>query len=339
MSDDSQDPRRTDLEAWVRRIRPNRAWRFAPASADASFRRYFRARSDQQRYIVMDAPPEHEPLDAFMQVAGWLADWGVLAPRVHADEPDAGFLLLDDLGDTVLLDRVDAPEAIPLLEQAIDALVDLQVKAQASPRLQKLPAYDTDVLLREMRLFPEWFLQRHHGLDPSAKRRAALDQLMALVAAEVTAQPSGFVHRDYHSRNLMVADGRLVGMLDFQDAMHGPLCYDIVSLLRDCYVVWPEHVQRQGLERWSAGLTDAGVWSAVPRTVTRWFDFTGVQRHLKVLGIFCRLHHRDGKSNYLNDLPRVQQHLLDVCARYPELAPLGDMLSDFDVPTPVGGAL
>lgn len=338
MGDDSEDRRLAELKAWVRQVRPNRDWMFSPASADASFRRYFRARSPQQSYIVMDAPPEHEPLDAFVRVAGWLTDWDVPAPRVHAEDRRAGFLLLDDLGGTVLLDRVESADAITLLDQAIDALIDLQVKAAGSTRLRDLPPYGVDFLMQEMRLFPEWYLRRHHGVTQTPERAEAIERVMRAIANEVAAQPRGFVHRDYHSRNLMVSNGRLTGMLDFQDAMHGPLCYDIVSLLRDCYVIWPDHVQRDGLERWTTGLVDAGIWAPAPEDLRRWFDFTGVQRHLKVLGIFCRLHHRDGKPSYLNDLPRVQHHLFEVCKRYPELDLLREVLADFDVPVPVGGA-
>lgn len=330
MSDDRQDGRLAELRAWLQAIRPNRDWTFSVASADASFRRYFRAQTPQQRLIVMDAPPDKEPVQDFVRIAGWLADWGVAAPRVHAVDAEAGFVLLDDLGDTVLLDRVGEADAVPLLEQAIDALVHLQAQAAGSRQLEALPAYDAAFLADEVALCPQWFLQAHFGQVPDAAEHAMLSEQFGRIVSSVVAQPQGLVHRDYHSRNLMVGSGRLRGMLDFQDAMHGPMCYDIVSLLRDCYVVWPDHVQRTGLERWATGLVDAGIWTAVPDEVQRWFDFTGMQRHLKVLGIFCRLHHRDGKSGYLQDLPRVMRHLLSVMQRYPELAALHGYLAPFE---------
>lgn len=329
MSDDTQDRRLAALRTWLQTIRPNREWSISVASADASFRRYFRAQAQRQRFIVMDAPPDKEPVQDFVRVAGWLADWGVAAPRVHAVDAQSGFVLLDDLGDTVLLDRVGADDAVPLLEQSIDALVQLQARAAGSRQLDALPAYDVSFLADEMALCPQWFLQVHFGESLSGDQQTMIAQQFELITRAVAAQPRGFVHRDYHSRNLMVGEGRLRGMLDFQDAMHGPLSYDIVSLLRDCYVIWPEHVQRNGLERWATGLADAGVWAAVPGDLQRWFDFTGMQRHLKVLGIFCRLHHRDGKAGYLPDLPRVMNHLLTVMARYSELDALRALLTPF----------
>ncbi len=294
--------------------------RLEPASADASFRRYFRAwHRDGETRVVMDAPPGKEDIRPYLKVTQLLERCGVHVPHIDAVDEARGFLLLEDLGGTHLLARLKAGGDVDALYgAALDALASIQL---APPALSaELPPYDRAVLEREMQLLPEWFCARHLQLTADPVRDALLARTMDFLVREVLAQPRVLVHRDYHSRNLMVLEPGGIGVLDFQDALAGPLAYDLVSLLKDCYIAWP----RDRVEGWVASyrekIRDSGLVDGVSDTqFLRWFDIVGLQRHLKVLGIFARLWYRDGKSGYLADLPLTLEYVRDTAHRYPEL--------------------
>lgn len=292
-----------------------------PASSDASFRSYHRVNAqDGCRYILMDAPPGQEDCRPFIKVAGLLRDAGVHAPEVLRQDLESGYLLLEDLGDTTYLDALaDRTRAEPLYADAITALVRMQGIDEGSAAL---PEFDDALLDYEFSLFREWFLGEHLGMQPPGALAAAEQAL----AANFHAQPRVFVHRDYHSRNLMWLDAGNPGVLDFQDAVRGPLTYDLASLLRDCYVAWPEERVTAwiGLYRRLAGT--AGIDVSDAATFRGWFDLTGVQRHLKATGIFSRLNHRDGKPRYLADIPRTMGYVRAACRRYPALQAFGAWL-------------
>jgi len=293
-----------------------------PASSDASFRRYFRVHLEEGSRIAMDAPPEREPLAPYLHVARALYRLGLNVPRVLAVDLDHGFLLLTDLGDTLYLDALNEETVDRLYGDALGALATLQA---CGP--EDLPPYDRPLLLQEMELFREWYLEHHLGAALGRTEQEALEQIFTLLADEALSQPQVPVHRDYHARNLMVCDHN-PGILDFQDAVIGPVTYDLVSLLRDCYIAWP----RERVEAWALGYHDLALHHGVLHNhceaqFLRWFDLMGVQRHLKAVGIFARLHHRDGKSSYLNDIPRTLGYLREVAGRYPELEPLQEVLA------------
>jgi len=326
------DPRLALLRHWLEHGLGWSDTTLAPASADASFRRYFRVTRPGGTCIAMDAPPEKENVEPYIAVAGMLADIGVNAPHVLVRNASDGFLLLTDLGSvTYLADLAERGRPGPLYADAIAALVRIQ--ARGAVHAGNLPPYDEKLLRFEMSLFTDWLLARHLGLAPGQDEMRELAVVFDLLVDSALAQPRVFVHRDYHSRNLMVCDTGNPGILDFQDAVHGPLTYDLVSLLRDCYIEWPQpqvvewalEFRRQAV---AAGV-DAGDSEA---RFLRWFDLMGVQRHLKASGIFARLWHRDGKPGYLPDVPRTLGYVVQACARHPDLAPLGTLVRDTILP-------
>ena len=272
----------------------------------------------------MDAPPAHEDCRPFIHVARLLADAGVNAPEVLARDIDRGYLLLTDLGTTTYASALDARSAPTLYADAIDALI----LWQRASRADTLPAYDDALLRRELRLFPDWYVALHLRATLDERQSAALERIFNVVLANNLAQPRAFVHRDYHSRNLMVTTPN-PGVLDFQDAVYGPITYDLVSLLRDAYVEWDEERQLDWAVRYWERARAAAL-SVDPDFGTFWRDFEwmGVQRQLKVLGIFARLAIRDGKTAYVNDMPRVLGYLRRAAARYRELDPLTELLDE-----------
>jgi aminoglycoside/choline kinase family phosphotransferase len=326
------DPRLDRLRLWLEH---GLGWRdagLAPASADASFRRYFRVTHSGETCIAMDAPPDREDVEPYLRVAAMLRDTGVNAPRVVARNADEGFLLLTDLGSiTYLAELADRSRADVLYADAVRALVRIQDGGRS--HAAGLPPYDEKLLRFEMSLFTDWLLGRHLGLELTAAESAALCRILDRLVANALEQPRVFVHRDYHSRNLMVCPDANPGILDFQDAVHGPLTYDLVSLLRDCYVSWP---QSKVLEWARSFLEQARVADVVhgvdEATFLRWFDLMGVQRHLKASGIFARLWHRDGKPGYLPDVPRTLGYVVEACARHDELHPLGELVGERVLP-------
>ncbi|MEO7917327.1 MAG: phosphotransferase [Dokdonella sp.] len=292
----------------------------APASVDASFRSYWRSTGKQGCHVVMDAPPEHENIAPWLGVAARLDRAGVHVPHVVASDASQGFVLMEDLGNRTYLPELDDASVDALYGDALDALLKMQTTADA----EGLPAYDRDRLIIEMRLLPTWFLERHLGASLDPATNAVIEQAFDWLASVAAEQPTVFVHRDYHSRNLLITDRGNPGVIDFQDAVLGPLTYDLVSLLRDCYIEWED----ARVEGWVEGyrqralaerLIDASVDANQFR---RWFDLIGIQRHIKVLGIFCRLWYRDGKSQYLGDLTLVWRYTIRIARRYPELADL-----------------
>jgi aminoglycoside/choline kinase family phosphotransferase len=322
--------------------------RIEPASSDASFRRYFRIFAGRvaegrgagsgRTFIVMDAPPGKEDVRPYLKVSRLLEGMGVHVPHVHETDIEKGLLLLEDLGATLYLTRLNAgddPES--LYGDALNALADIQVKGRDAAA--ELPPYDRAALLRELALMPEWFCARHLNLTLSAGDQAVITAAFEFLITEALLQPRVFVHRDYHSRNLMVIRERNPGVIDFQDALCGPIGYDLVSLLKDCYISWP----RERVERWVRGYRALlvsrggtalaeGLAGKDEREFLRWFDLIGVQRHIKVLGIFARLWYRDGKAGYLQDLPLTLEYVRDTCTRYPELSDLSRFVEQYLVP-------
>jgi N-acetylmuramate 1-kinase len=321
--------RQQQLTEWLHSLFPNENFAIAPASADASFRRYFRATFENRTLIVMDAPPQHEDCRPFLHVARLFEEAGTHVPHVHAQDLEQGFLLLSDLGNTTYLQALSTANARELYGSATDALI----KIQLASRDNKLPPYDEALLLREMRLFPEWYIGKHLGVTLSDAQNAKLETVFARIIANNLAQPKVYVHRDYHSRNLMVTEPN-PGIIDFQDAVYGPITYDLASLFKDAYIHWKEAEIIDWLIRYwekarKAGLPVADDFSIFYRD----YEWMAVQRHLKVLGIFARLYHRDGKEGYLKDLPQVMAYLRAACVRYIDLKPLLNLL---DVLEPTG---
>lgn len=313
--------RRAALEQWIAGLRADVAGPLAPASVDASFRRYFRVPVAGGSLVAMDAPPAHEDVRPFVEVARRLATAGIHVPEILAVDAARGFVLMTDLGTSGYLERLgDDPG--PLYDDAIAALVRMQARAP----VDGLPAYDAGRLGAELDLFPEWYVRRHLGLEPPAPWWRNWEATRAALIDSALAQPRVFVHRDYMARNLVVSEPN-PGVLDFQDAVAGPLSYDPVSLVRDAFVSWPPAVEARLLECYRARAADAGL--PVPDDAAafrRDVDRMGAQRHLKVLGIFARLHHRDGKAHYIADAPRFRAYLARESGADPGLAALRELL-------------
>jgi aminoglycoside/choline kinase family phosphotransferase len=337
-TNDHADPRLTRLERWIAGLPGPAVERIAPASADASFRRYFRVHRGGDTQIAMDAPPEQEGLDAWLRVARLLAATGVHVPAVIAVDAEQGFVLMGDLGRRHYLESLgQGVDPEPLYADAVDALVRMQSAGAAAAT--ELPRYDRDLLMRELELFPEWFLGRHLSLPADEGERRLIGRTFEWLCDEALGQPVVLVHRDYHSRNLLVRPEGNPGIVDFQDAVLGPVTYDLVSLLKDCYVVWPRAQMLAWLDRYRAGAQAAGIDVGRNRDeFLRWFDRMGLQRHLKVLGIFARLWHRDGKPGYLGDLPRVLDYTLEVTGATADLAEFDRYLRKQVVPAFTGVA-
>ena len=326
------------LHAWLAATLPGQPFDLAPASADASFRRYFRltfADGSPSR-IVMDAPPEQEDVRPWLHVAELFRAAGAHVPEVLAQDLDQGFLLLSDLGSTTYLNALQPPagqapdlhRAAHLYADALGALAAIQ----CASRPGVLPEYDRALLLRELQLFPEWYIARHKGVTLTDKESATLDAAFEKILAVNLAEPQVFVHRDYHSRNLMLLEpsaglGANPGIIDFQDAVYGPISYDLVSLFKDAYIRWDEDFILDLLIRYWETARKLGLpVRAAFADFHRDFEWMGVQRHIKVLGIFARLYHRDGKDGYLADMPLVTDYLRRACKRYRDLGPLLKLL-------------
>jgi len=330
------------LENWLVAQFPDRQFTLSPASADASFRRYFRIKFDDGRtLIVMDAPPQQEDCSSFLQVASQFSAAGVHVPQILAQNLLRGFLLLSDLGNTTFLQALNGnsngidsvardADASRLYSDATNALLKIQLVSR--PGL--LPDYDEALLRRELNLFPDWYLAYHLQVTPVASQKAQLDAIFRLILQNNLAQPRVFVHRDYHSRNLMVTSPN-PGILDFQDAVYGPITYDLVSLFKDAYIRWDEERILDWLIRYWEQARKLQLPVAASFTdFYRDFEWMGVQRHLKVLGIFSRLNYRDGKSGYLKDIPLVADYLRKACERYRELNPLLTLLDRWEINRP-----
>jgi N-acetylmuramate 1-kinase len=320
------DARLALLQGWLARDLGLRPVRIERASSDASFRRYFRVVCADGTLIAMDAPPETEDVRPYLHVTSLLEPLGIHVPHVHAADAARGFVLLEDLGSTHYLARLGAgDDPQRLYGDALQALAEIQLRGAAAAA--QIPPYDRAPLARELALMPEWFLERHLALELAAGEREMIGAACEFLIGEALSQPQVFVHRDYHSRNLMVVGERNPGVLDFQDALRGPVGYDLVSLLKDCYISWP----RERVVEWVNGYRSllqgrGGRVGGSPREFLRWFDLIGAQRHIKVLGIFARLWYRDGKPGYLRDLPLTLDYVRATCRLYPELAALSEFI-------------
>jgi aminoglycoside/choline kinase family phosphotransferase len=314
--------RQKQLAGWLKSLFPEEEFVLTSASADASFRRYFRATFPDRTLIVMDAPPEHEDCRPFLHVARLFEQAGAHVPHVYAQELKQGFLLLSDLGDTTYLQALnnrDTASARSLYEAATNALIKIQLASTE----KELPPYDEALLIREMRLFPEWYIAKHLKVTLSESQISSLEKVFARIIANNLAQPRVYVHRDYHTRNLMQLNEDNPGILDFQDAVYGPITYDLASLFKDAYIGWEEALVMDWLIRyWEKARKARLPVHSDFADFYRDYEWMGVQRHIKVLGIFARLHHRDGKAGYLQNMPLVMTYLRAACARYIDLKPL-----------------
>ncbi len=332
------DDRQQQLNVWLGQTLPDANFKLTTASADASFRRYFRVNLanpylGNQTLIAMDAPPPQEDCTPFVKVAKQFLDAGLNVPKVIAQDLANGFLLLSDLGNDTYLQHLSNETAQMLYGDATNALIKLQLASKN----HDLPAYDEALLTREMQLFPDWYVNKHLGQTLNAEQQGWLQQTFTALNKNILSQGQVTVHRDYHSRNLMVTHENTPGILDFQDAVHGAITYDLVSLLKDAYIQWDEEqIIDMAVRYWEpakkAGLPVANDFSEFYRD----FEWMGAQRHIKVLGIFARLYHRDGKDGYLKDMPLVMHYLRKVCERYVELRPMLRLLDALEgrIPRP-----
>lgn len=327
-----KDSRQEALKLWayakIRHLNPHvGALEWSMVSGDASFRRYFRWKNDDTSWICVDAPPEHENSEQFIKVANMLTV--VNAPQVIDYDLGDGFMLLSDLGDQLylplLLNPADsALSADTLYKDAIDGLITMQSIDDAD----SLPAYDSSLLNTEMELFREWFLGRYLNYRLSEQEHKLLDDTFAMLTESAIEQPQVFVHRDYHSRNIMYVEGKKPGIIDFQDAVYGPVTYDLLSLLRDCYIQWPQ----DKVQEWVDYFIEQSPLSVDKQTFMQWFDWMGLQRHIKVAGIFSRLNFRDGKSGYLKDIPLTLNYILQQAENYPQMGNFHQWLSETIMP-------
>ena len=318
----SMDQRLNALTNWLINSTAIELEKIEPASQDASFRRYFRAysksESETKQYIIMDAPPETERIQPFLDIAQQLAELGLHTPHVYQVEQELGFILLEDLGTRTYLAELDN-NADTLYKDAISALVILQTSIEKQKNYTP-PTYDSKLLQQEMDLFQQWYLEKHLDFTIEKASHDIWLTTQQFLINECLLQPQVWVHRDYHSRNLMITIDNSPGIIDFQDLVLGPIAYDLASLFKDCYIEWP----RQRQLSWLLNYHNQLIAKVGERTfefdqLVRWYDLSGLQRHLKVLGIFCRLNYRDNKPHYLEDLPLVAKYALDILPRYEEL--------------------
>ena len=324
------DRRLAALEDWITGVLDVADFEVRPLSVDASFRRYYRVFTGGTTSIAMDAPPDREDTRSYVEIAQRFLALGLNVPEILHQDVEAGFLLISDLGDRLYLRELREENVDRLYGDAMGALIVLQAGIFTDSSF--LPEYDDALLTREMELFREWYLGRHLQLRLSERQQGVVDRIFARLMQNALEQPKVWVHRDYHSRNLMLTKRNNPGILDFQDAVRGPVTYDLVSLLRDCYISWP----REQVESWVKGYHQLALESGVPvcdseAQFLEWFDRMGMQRHLKAVGIFSRLQYRDGKPTYLDDIPRTMGYVFEVCGRYRDLRPFRDLLSELGV--------
>jgi N-acetylmuramate 1-kinase len=321
------DFRKISLLDWLENDLLLTVIRCEPASSDASFRRYFRITLPDQQLIVMDAPPDKENTAQFIKVAEFLRLSHVNVPRIYHQNLADGFLVLEDFGSVSFLDKVNSGNANQLYGNALDSLLTLQTHADT--KQCALPHYDEALLHRELGIFADWFITQALGIELPA---AIWDKVCTILVNSALEQPVSCVHRDYHSRNLMVLQDNSIGIIDFQDAVIGPVTYDLVSLLRDCYITWPQNQVELWLSQHYQNLRLTNIVACDLAQFTRWFDLMGMQRHLKAIGIFSRLNIRDGKSGYLKDIPRTLNYVMAQAQVYPELADFHDFLQQLVLP-------
>jgi aminoglycoside/choline kinase family phosphotransferase len=320
-----QPDRQPELEAWVADALGTPSPVLEPASADASFRRYFRTSAAGRSYILMDAPPPQEDCRPFVRIAGLLREAGVHAPTVLAQDLKRGFLLLDDLGRQTYLDVLTPGNADGLFGDAVAALI----RWQLASRPGMLPPYDRALLHRELMLYPDWYVARQLGFELATGELAVLQDAFKLLEDSALAQPQVYVHRDYMPRNLMLSQPN-PGVLDFQDAVEGALSYDVVSLFKDAFISWPEQQVWEWRLKYRERALAAGLPVPAVPEFERAFDWMGMQRHIKVIGIFARIGHRDGKFHYLKDVPRFLAYLRQTGSLYKEFTPLLKLLDTLE---------
>jgi len=310
--------------AWARQVTGDATLDLVPASADASFRSYWRGYVDGQPVIVMDSPPDREDPAPWIAIGRRLAEAGVHVPKVMVADEAQGFLLIEDLGTRTYLPELDDATVDALYGDALDALLRMQMHVDTNG----LPSFNHEWQTMELEIMPTWLLQKHLGVDVACEEWDIIEGAFTAIMHAIDEQPRAFMHRDYHSRNLLVTTERSPGVIDFQGAMSGPITYDLASLLRDAYIVWDNERVEGWVEAYRLRLLDARLLDETIDTdrFRRWFDLTGLQRHIKILGLFCRLHYRDGKTGYLADLPRVLRYVLDTARRHADVAPLADYL-------------
>ncbi|MGY8870311.1 MAG: aminoglycoside phosphotransferase family protein [Pseudomonadales bacterium] len=310
------------LLGWIEELKASlevgieEGWELQPVSGDASFRRYFRVNSKGNSWIAVDAPPEHENSKVFVEIAEAWSKQGVHVPKVISVDLKQGFMLLSDFGDRLYLPALVEGDAEQLYQCAINELFKIQQCEKDS-----LPRYDSAMLQREMSLFSEWFLEDLLKIDLKPLDKDGISRVFESLERSALEQPLVCVHRDFHSRNLMITSEEAPGVIDFQDAVKGPITYDLVSLFRDCYISWPDAEVYTWVEQFRIGLIEKELLSddVTSASFERWFDLMGMQRHLKAIGIFARLSIRDNKHGYLQDIPRTLKYIVTVCAKYPEL--------------------
>ncbi len=325
------DKRLEKIESWARQIFAGDEIQISPASADASFRRYFRVEHKNDSQIIMDAPPEKEDSEPFVRISSYLSKLDLNVPTVLNSLAEQGFYLLTDLGSVPYLDRLSSENADRLYLDAMRALLVMQSKGKEHEA--KIPSYSKDLLLTEMGLFSDWYLGHELGVSLSKRQSEIVQSSYQMLTDSAWQQPKVFVHRDYHSRNLMYVEAHNPGILDFQDAVWGPITYDLVSLLRDCYIAWPEQRVEAWLKKYYAMLSETNLLRDVSVTqFMRWFDLMGIQRHLKASGIFARLKHRDNKSGYIKDIPRTMNYIISVASQYPEFDDFLSVMDELGIP-------
>ena len=306
------------LDHWLESVLNTKNYTRLPLAGDASARRYYRILKDNQPFVVMDAPPPEDP-KLFADIAAGLKAHGLSVPDIFASDFNQGFLLLSDFGDRLYLGELNDHTVDNLYQDAFSALIELQhCKMQ-------VPAFNRTFLLNQLGIFEEWYLKTHKSFQICEKTRSIFQPIYELLFETILQQPQVLVHRDYHSRNLMILPDKNPGIIDFQDAMLGPITYDLLSLLQDCYISWP----RQRVEQWVLDFQQQLVErQSLSKNVSsteflKWFEWTAIQRHLKNLGIFSRLYYRDKKAGYLKDIPLLLKYIREICQRYKELEPLG----------------
>jgi aminoglycoside/choline kinase family phosphotransferase len=318
------------LNNWLAVVLEKKSYAIEPASADASFRRYFRVTIDGETLIAMDAPPPQEDCKPFVHAAEVFGAAGLNVPKIIAQDIPNGFLLLSDLGNTTFLSALQAPNGLEVAADLYRDASNALIKMQLASKPDVFPPYDEALLTREMQLFPDWYVTKHLKATLTDAQQQVMNKTFAMLNANILAQPKVYVHRDYHSRNLMVQENSHdLGVLDFQDAVYGPITYDLVSLLKDAYISWEEDQVLDWAVRYWQSARQAGLpMSEDFAEFYRDFEWMGAQRHIKVLGIFARLYHRDGKDGYLKDMPLVMDYLRRVCDRYIELKPFLRLLDE-----------
>ena len=318
------DHRLVEIKQWVESELKFSNYRIEVASADASFRRYFRLITNDDNassFIIMDAPPEKEDCQPFIKIARLIESAGVQAPHIYGFNQAQGFMRLSDLGSTAYLDELNETTDDALYSDAIDAIVKMQsIKAE-------VPAYDKALLNAEMSLFKDWYLHKHLSVDLDEAQSEVLSDVFSILITNALQQPTTFVHRDYHSRNLMITGENNPGVIDFQDAVNGPCSYDLVSLIKDCYISWPRNKQLEWIELYIS----KSPLKIDKNSFIKQVDLMGMQRHIKAIGIFSRLNYRDAKPNYMHDIPRTMAYVFDVCGRYAEFAKFAELLRSLNI--------